>query len=193
MNSTKFEADIFLFPILGLIIGVILTFNYILKPKSRRPHLLVLAGLGFAIPVLIFLGEFLEMPKLTVAGCGIPLSLICIITAIVATKSHKNCTEVVSAKCVGDEAVYSYRTVTYAPVFSYYYGKKLYKSRSLAAYSQKKLKKNFEIGKVYEIHIDPKNPEACIDKRVSPRPSVGFLIFSVIMLAVSVLITIIAQ
>ena len=193
MNNAKFAIGMLLFPIFGLLIGVILLFNYILKPKSRSSYLLVLAGLGFAIPVLIFLGEFLEMPKLTVAGCYIPISLICIVTAIVAMKGHKNCTEVVSAKCVGDEAVYSYRTAAYAPVFSCYYEKKLYKSRSLVTYSQKKLKKNFEVGKTYEIHIDPKNPENCVDKRVSPRPSVAFLVFSIIMLAVPVLITITAR
>ena len=180
MHSTKFAIGMFFLPILGLFLGVILIFNYILKPKSRSPLLLVMAGLGFSISALIFLGEFLNLPKLTVAGCGIPLSLICVITAIEAMKRHKRCTEVVSAKYIEAEIIN-------------YYERKLYKGRSLATYSEKKLKKFFELGKMYEIHIDPKNPEQCVDKRVSPRPSVALLVFSIIMLAVSILMTIHAQ
>lgn len=193
MNSIKFAIGMFFLPILGLFIGVILIFDYILKPKSRSPYLLVIAGLGFSISALIFLGEFLNLPKLTVAGCGIPISLICVITAIEAMKRHNRCTEVVSAKYIEAEIIGNHRSSTYAPIFSYYYERKLYKGRSLATYSEKKLKNFFELGKTYEIHIDPKNPEQCVDKRVSPKPSVALLVFSIIMLAVSILMTITAQ
>jgi hypothetical protein len=79
-------------------------------------------------------------------------------------------------------------SVLWTPIFSYTYNGENIVSESCISYSPRKFRRLFEIGKTYDIDINPKFPTDCADKRTFPSGVVVLLVLGVLMLFFAVCI-----
>ena len=85
--------------IIGLLMSILLAYIY-KKEKNKNPYFLIAAFLLFLLPFLMTLGMVLNSEKFISAAFLFPIALFMIATSIELLIRYKNCTCVVSAKCV---------------------------------------------------------------------------------------------
>ncbi|MBE7002468.1 MAG: hypothetical protein E7421_07260 [Ruminococcaceae bacterium] len=173
--------------IIGLLMSILLAYIY-KKEKNKNPYFLIAAFLLFLLPFLMTLGMVLNSEKFISAAFLFPIALFMIATSIELLIRYKNCTCVVSAKCVSFTR--RGKGHYYIPEFSYNYGGEHFSICSFVSYRKRKFKKNFAINHVYDIYVNPRNPKQCIDKRFYPVSNIFILVISIIFLVFSAIIVI---
>ena len=99
---------------------------------------------------------------------------------------YRRCTLAVRAQCEGRVTIYSGRGITwYAAKFFYWVEGKSYTQRNFVLCSRKRWEALYRVDAFYTVHVDPRYPKRCADKRVFPRRAVGAMIFSAFPLLLS--------
>ncbi len=168
-----------LLSVVGLLMSLIYVYIHI-KEKNKNPYFIISAIIWFLIPTLMATGMLLNSEKLTVSALLLPISLFMIVTSFEHFVRWKKCTFIVSAKCVSFET--RGKGQYYAPQFSYNYNGETILAYSFSSYLKRKFNKLFEINNIYDIFINPENPNHCVDKRCFPISTIFVLIFGIIFL-----------
>ncbi len=171
------------------VIGLPMSILYVyIHSKDKNPYYIISAIIWFVLPCLMVAGMLLNSEKLVVSAFFFPITLFLIATFIETFVRYKNCTYAIAAKCVSFQT--RGKGWYNAPQFLFRYNGETVLAYSFASYSKRKFKKNFEINQTYDIFINPKKPNYCVDKRFFPGGTIVCLIFMVIFLLLGTVVVI---
>lgn len=84
----------------------------------------------------------------------------------------RKCTERIEATYVGAAVHRGRRSVQYSPQFAYRRNGKDYQNTTGVTYSKRKLNRKFQLGKIYQIWIEPTNPyKICFERKLEGSPA----------------------
>ena len=84
--------------------------------------------------------------------------------------SYFCCTLAVTAKCKGMVELFNAKRtfLSYATIFSYEINGKAYMRSSISGCGERRWKRLYAVDTSYIIHVDPRHPQRCVDKRCFP-------------------------
>ena len=180
-KAVELLKEAYLFFIFLSIFGLLARILYVyIYTKDKNPYYIISAIIWFLLPCLMAAGMLLNSEKFVVLALFFPITLFLIATFIDTLVRYKNCTHAIAAKCVSFQR--RGKGWYYAPQFLFRYNGEAVLAYSFISYSKRKFKKNFEINQTYDIFINPKKPNYCVDKRFFPGDKIVDLIFMVIFL-----------
>ena len=179
---------VIMFAVVGIGLAALLLFCAGKVTAYRRWTLLILASVFGCFGLFSLLAYALDSAKLFAFTMLFGMAGIFLPPSIIELIQYKQCTVSVHAK-LKDKRIYHHKFSTlWTPIFSYTYNGETIVSESCISYSKRKFNKLFEIGKTYEIFINPKFPTDCADKRKFPSGVVVLLVFGALMLFFAVCI-----
>ena len=173
---------VIMFAVVGIGLAALLLFCAGKVTAYRRWTLLILAGVFGCFGLFSLLAYALDSAKLFAFTMLFGMAGIFLPPSIIELIQYKQCTVSVHAKLKDKRISRVRHSSLWIPIFSYTYNGETIVSESCISYSKRKFKKLFEIGKTYEIFINPKFPTDCADKRKFPSGVVGLLVLGVLML-----------
>ena len=179
---------VIMFAVVGIGLAALLLFCAGKVTAYRRWTLLILAGVFGCFGLFSLLANALDSAKLFAFTMLFGMAGIVLPPSIIEMIQYKQCTVSVHAKLKDKRISRVRHSSLWIPIFSYTYNGETIVSESCISYSKRKFKKLFEIGKTYEIFINPKFPTDCADKRKFPSGVVGLLVLGVLMLLFAVCI-----
>ena len=177
---------VIMFAVVGIGLAALLLFCAGKVTAYRRWTLLILAGVFGCFGLFSLLAYALDSAKLFAFTMLFGLAGIALPPSIIEMIQYKQCTVSVHAKLKDKRISRVRHSSLWIPIFSYTYNGETIVSESCIYYSKRKFIKIFEIGKTYEIFINPKFPTDCADKRKFPSGVVGLLALGVLMLLFAV-------
>ena len=179
---------VIMFAVVGIGLAALLLFCAGKVTAYRRWTLLILAGVFGFFGLFSLLAYALDSAKLFAFTMLFGMAGIFLPPSIIELIQYKQCTVSVHAKLKDKRISRVRHSSLWIPIFSYTYNGETIVSESCISYSKRKFNKLFEIGKTYEIFINPKFPTDCADKRKFPSGVVGLLVLGVLMLLFAVCI-----
>ena len=173
---------VIMFAVVGIGLAALLLFCAGKVTAYRRWTLLILAGVFGCFGLFSLLAYALDSAKLFAFTMLFGMAGIFLPPSIIELIQYKQCTVSVHAKLKDKRISRVRHSSLWIPIFSYTYNGETIVSESCISYSKRKFKKLFEIGKTYEIFINPKFPTDCADKRKFPSGVIGLLVLGVLML-----------
>ena len=179
---------VIMFAVVGIGLAALLLFCAGKVTAYRRWTLLILAGVFGFFGLFSLLAYALDSAKLFAFTMLFGMAGIFLPPSITELIQRKLCTVPVRAKLKDKRISRVKHSVLWTPIFSYTYNGENIVSESCISYSPRKFRRLFEIGKTYDIDINPKFPTDCADKRKFPSGVVVLLVLGVLMLFFAVCI-----
>ena len=167
------------FSIMGLLFGIIFLYVYA-KPKNKQPSALLMGISWLLIPILIIFGTLLDSDRMIVSAFLLPIGLFLISLSIDQLIQYKKCNCAITAEYVSFTSVSNRGVRHYTPQFSFHYNGEDFVANCLTSCSESTFKTSFKLNKMYNIYIDPHNPNCCVDKRFFPTSLIVLLIFGIV-------------
>ncbi len=179
---------VIMFAVVGIGLAALLLFCARKVTAYRRWTLLILAGVFGFFGLFSLLAYALDSAKLFAFTLCIGMAGISMPPSIIELIQYKLCTVPIRAKLKDKRISRVRHSSLWIPIFSYTYEGNNIVSESCISYSPRKFGKLFEIGKSYDIYINPKFPTDCADKRKFPSGVVVLLAVGIVMLLFAVCI-----
>ena len=172
--------------IMGGLLAVLLLFCAGKATAYHRAILLAMA-IGFGgLGLLAVIAYAIDSVKLLVFAILFTFGGLLLFVPAVTLFRRKKCTVAVKAKLTDRERTHQKYSTIWTPVFSYVYDGKKFVSRSLLSYSTRAFDRLFELGKQYEIFLNPEIPTDCADKRKSSSDQIALLVVGALLMAAAV-------
>ena len=154
------------------------------RTSNATPYRLIAAAMGIGAAVLLVVGIASWEEDIAVPLVALPFLGMFLLPVLWQIICYFRCTLAVTAECKGKRELFNAKKQafpSYAATFSYRVNGTSYQCPAVVGCADRRWKRLYTVGKSYTVHVDPRHPNRCVDKRCFPVEATIAVVISAVL------------